>query len=103
MRIASKRETRGIRTVNQEKMERFAYRMSHSITVNAMAVKNYLVENGVDAGKIAVIHNGLDLLRLQPKINERNKIIDVLGLPRGKEFVTLVANMRHGVKTSRCF
>ncbi len=98
VKIASKRETKGIRTESQEKLERFIYRLSRAITVNADAVRAFLVGKGVDVQKIVVIHNGLDLVRLQPKINDRNKIVDVLGLPRDKKFVTLVANMRHGVK-----
>ncbi len=98
IRIASKRETKGVRTDGQEKLERFVYRFSSAITVNANAVGNHLLNWGVEASKIRLIYNGLDLERVEPKLDHLAKICGLLGLPTNKRFVTLVANMRHGVK-----
>ncbi|NNE66284.1 MAG: glycosyltransferase [Pyrinomonadaceae bacterium] len=98
IRIASKRETGGVRTKAQEKLERYAYRTSTAITVNAKAVKRYLEASGVDTSNTYVIYNGLDLARLKPGLKDREEICKKLGLPVSKRFVTLVANLRHGVK-----
>jgi glycosyltransferase involved in cell wall biosynthesis len=98
IRIASKRETTGIRTDSQERIEKFAFRLSRRITVNSAAVQKFLVGKGVSEEKIVVTYNGLDLDRIRPKMTDRTDICRELGLPPEKRFVTLVANLRHGVK-----
>jgi glycosyltransferase involved in cell wall biosynthesis len=98
VRIASKRETTGVRTSAQEKLERIAFWLSHSITANANAVKEFLVKRGVAEKKIRVTYNGLDIQRLIPAQTDRGKICEILGIPSNKRFVTLLANLRHGVK-----
>lgn len=106
VRIASKRETGGMKTPSQFRVERAAFGLAHSIVVNARAVENYLTERGIPESKIEVIYNGLDLKRLKPKLNlTRPQICEMFGLPTGgdKKFVTIVANLRHAVKNQEMF
>ncbi len=70
VKIASKRETGGMRSQIQQKIEKQVFRQADAIVVNSKAVKNYLIENKVAAEKINIIYNGLDLARLTPKITD---------------------------------
>jgi glycosyltransferase involved in cell wall biosynthesis len=108
VRIASRRETAGMRTANQKRAELLSFRLAKSIVTNAEAVKATLVSEGVAAEKINVIHNGLDLDRLAPAILSRAEILDLLRLPPestdgANKFVTIVANLRHEVKDHSMF
>ena len=103
-RVASKRETQGMRTPAQRRIELFAYRLAHAVVANAEAVKRQLVGDGVPAGKVAVVYNGLDDARLRPPADfSRERALDLLGLPRARRLVTLVANLRHAVKDHPTF
>jgi glycosyltransferase involved in cell wall biosynthesis len=103
-RIASKRETDGMRSVTQKAMEKNAYLFSHAVVVNAATIRDYLVERGVRENKIEIIHNGLDLARLapDPEMN-RAEILALLGLPQDKRLITIVANLRHPIKNIPMF
>jgi glycosyltransferase involved in cell wall biosynthesis len=103
-RIASKRETDGMRSVTQKAMEKNSYLFSHAVVANAGTIKNYLIERGVRENKIEVIHNGLDIARLapDPEMN-RAEILALLGLPQDKRLITIVANLRHPVKNVPMF
>lgn len=105
VKIASKRETGGMRSKAQNAIEKRIFRFADAITVNSKAVKNYLVENGISSEKIEVIYNGLDLKRLEPKLNNRAQIYEELSLPKDEniKFITLVANMRHATKNQSMF
>ncbi len=105
LKIASKRETGGMRSKSQKMIEKLAFRTANEIVVNAAAVKNYLISEGVTANKINVVYNGLDLERLTPKETDRVKILAEFGLPKGEnlKFITLVANLRHEVKNQPMF
>ena len=100
VKIASKRETGGMRSANQKRLEKFIFRLADKITVNAAAVRDYLIENKVDERKIEIIYNGLDLERLKPKAIDREQICGKLKLPKSEDikFITQVANLRHAVK-----
>ena len=98
VRVASKRETGGVRTPIQERLERIAYRFASAVTVNAKAVEKYLTAAGVPPEKIHLTYNGIDIERLVPGNKDRSDICSELGIPAEKRFVTLVANLRHGVK-----
>lgn len=104
-RIASKRETGGMRTASQKFVENLAFKLSRSIVVNSEAVKDHLTGSGISSEKIEVIYNGIDLERLKPEISDRKKICEMLGLPSAEDvkFVTLVANLRHEVKNQPMF
>lgn len=105
VRIASKRETGGVRSKRQEFIEKIAFGRSSAIVANSEAVKNYLIADGISAKKINVIYNGLDLERLKPKLTNRKEICEKLKLPNAENlrFVTIVANLRHDVKNIPMF
>ena len=105
LKIASKRETEGMRSTAQNIIERQIFKAADRITVNSEAVKNYLVTDGISPNKINVIYNGLDLERLTPKITDRKTICEELNLPGDKKikYITLVANLRHEVKNQPMF
>ncbi len=103
--IASKRETGGMRSKMQKRIEKFAFRQANAIVANSEAVKKYLISEGIPVEKIKVIYNGLDLERLTPKTTDRKTICAELGLPTDEnvKFITLVANLRHKVKNQPMF
>lgn len=105
VKIASKRETGGMRSRSQKMLEKFVFNRSDAIVVNAEAVRNYLISENFPARKLNVIYNGLDLERLKPKTIERREICEKLGLPAVENirFITLVANLRHTVKNQPMF
>ena len=105
LKIASKRETGGMRNKPQKIVERRIFGFADAIVVNSKAVENYLIAEGIPAKEITVVHNGLDLERLTPKETDRRKICEEIGLPTGKniKFITLVANLRHAVKNQPMF
>ena len=105
LKIASKRETSGMRSDAQKIIERKIFKTADRIVANSNAVKNYLTADGISGDKIHVIYNGLDLDRLQPKETNRRTICEKIGLPpEGHlKFVTLVANLRHTVKNQPMF
>jgi glycosyltransferase involved in cell wall biosynthesis len=106
VRIASRRETSGMRSPSQQRAQRLAYSFAHQIVANSESVQQKLVEEGVDACRISVIHNGLRLDRVAAPANGArgavlqellgSEIADLQNLPA--HFVTIVANMRHEVK-----
>ena len=99
-RIASKRETTGTRTSVQAKVERSVFRyVAHAVVANATAVKEHLIEEGVRADKVVVIHNGLDLTRFSQNGNA-GEILQRLNLPgiSGRPVITIVANFEHRIK-----
>lgn len=104
-RVASRRETGGLRTERQKFGERCAYRLAHAVVANASAVKDCLISEGVPAGKINTLYNGLDLSRAAPMPGaERGEVLDAFALPRTpRRFVTIVANMQHAVKDHPTF
>ena len=105
-RVGSRRETFGFRSPSQKFVERLAYRLAHVVIANSKAVKEQLVREGVTEDKIAVVYNGLDLVRVTPAATlERSEVINRLGLQGAetRRLVTLVANMRHPVKDQPTF
>lgn len=105
LKIASKRETDGMRSKTQILLEKQIFKLSDQIVANSVAVKNHLTNGGIRSEKINVIYNGLDLKRLQPKNFDRKEICELLNLPSdGKiKFITSVANLRHTVKNLPMF
>jgi len=105
VKIASKRETGGMRSKVQKTIEKKIFGWSDAIVVNSKAVEKYLLDERISAEKLELIYNGLDLERLQPKLTDRNEILEKLGLPTNEniKFITLVANLRHDVKNQQMF
>jgi L-malate glycosyltransferase len=101
VRIASMRETAGMRSASQKQVQRVAYSLAHHIVANSNAVREKLVAGGAGAEKVSVIYNGLDLRRLNTTAS-RLESLSALGLRAGEigpqRFVSIVANMRHEVK-----
>ncbi len=101
-RVASKRETNGMRSSGQEFVEKLAFARADAIVANSAAVRQHLIERGIASGKINLIYNGLDLSRFK-----QNAVLapEKFGLPVGESirFITLVANLRHLVKNIPMF
>jgi glycosyltransferase involved in cell wall biosynthesis len=100
VRIASRRETNGMRTGGQRRVQRLAYSFAHQVVANSESVKQKLIEEGMKAERITVVHNGLNLERVvAPKNVSRDETLRTLGVTDpSRRFVTIVANMRHDVK-----
>jgi glycosyltransferase involved in cell wall biosynthesis len=106
VRIASRRETSGMRSKAQQQAQRFAYSLAHQIVANSESVRQKLVDEGVNGKRITVIYNGLNLGRVVPGLNVsrdgafQTLFRDMTGVPKNcpQQFVTIVANMRHEVK-----
>lgn len=105
-RIASRRETDGIRSPRQRWVERRAYDLAHAVVANAEAVRGQLIREGVKAEKVVTVYNGLDTSRLEvaPDLT-REDALAAVGLPREprRRFVTIVANMLHPMKDQETF
>jgi glycosyltransferase involved in cell wall biosynthesis len=101
VRVASMRETLGMRSMAQAHVQRFIYSLSHHIVANSNAVREKLIADGTSAEKVTVVYNGLDIRRLATK-KSRSESLQLLGLPADAtvpgRFVSIVANMRHEVK-----
>jgi glycosyltransferase involved in cell wall biosynthesis len=104
VRIAARRETSGVRTGAQSKAEKLAYSLSDVIVANADAVRDTLINEGINEKKIVTIHNGLDLVRITtPGTLQRSDVLSRLHLPAHRRFVTIVANLRLPVKDHATF
>lgn len=103
VRIAARREIAGLRTSKQQIVEQQVYKFAHAIVANSDAVREGLLQEGVSSRTIEVIYNGLDLSRVEPQPLGRESLLTSLGLPRGKRWVTIVANLRHAVKDHPTF
>src|ERR1041385_5687184 len=95
-RIASKRETTGIRSMGQKRAEQVAFKLARAVVANAGAVKEHLIEHGVSEKKIVVIYNGIDLTRF----DQNGDALQRLNLPalRDRPVITMVANFEHRIK-----
>ncbi len=102
VRVASMRETGGMRSRTQLRVQRLAYSLASAVCANSEAVRAELLRQQVPAAKIAVIYNGIDTARVAPAGDtSRAASLARLGLPAAlaaARFVTIVANMRHEVK-----
>ena len=107
VRIASKRETTGVRSPAQRLTELWAFRLADAIVVNAAAVRAHLLAEGVAAVKPVVIHNAVNLTRFPVDLEvSAAKELLFSRLPVKVEqghpaFVTMVANMHFEVKGHR--
>ena len=107
VRIASRRETIGMRSAAQHKAQSFAYKLAHQVLANSEAVRAQLIAEGVRADKITVIYNGLDLERVRPPAAlTKGEFLAALGLSqelKSRPLVTIVANMRLAIKDHSMF
>ncbi|MCU1266100.1 MAG: hypothetical protein JWM21_2418 [Acidobacteria bacterium] len=103
VRVASMRETGGMRTAGQKRMQRLAYSLAHQVVANSESVRAELIRQGVPAGKTSVIYNGLDMERVTTlasggRADSFARIGLSPALDGNHSYVTIVANMRHEVK-----
>lgn len=106
VRIASRRETGGMRSRAQKFVQQRAFAIAHAVVANADAVRRELISDGVREDKVKTIYNGLDLKRLTtPQNLDRVKMLAELGLEvaTNRRLITIIANMRHAVKDHRTF
>ena len=97
--VASKRETGGMRTAMQDRIEGIAFGRADAIVANSKAVQTYLADRGTSSDKIRLIYNSLETEQFS-KTAVRVNAVTRLGLPDRADikFVTIVANLRHDVK-----
>ncbi len=111
VRIASRRETGGMRRTTQQRAQRLTYAFAHRIVANSESVRRKLIEEGINQKRITVIHNGLNPERVRAPLNVSREgmlkgssvqgLVDVFHTAAAhlpKHFVTIIANMRHDVK-----
>jgi glycosyltransferase involved in cell wall biosynthesis len=108
VRIASRRETGGMRTAAQIQLQKMSYALAHQIVANSESVRQQLIDEGIKSQRITVIHSGLDVDRVTaPAGVSRAETLSALGVGQSpdvfKQFVTIVANMRHEVKDHPMF
>lgn len=106
VRVASRRETGGMRSTTQKKVERGVYKLAQVIVANCEAVRQQLIAEGVGDEKIVTVYNGLDLDRLTPQATpQRREVVELFKMPfdSHRRFVTIVANLRHDVKDHPMF
>jgi len=107
VRIASRRETSGMRSATQHKVQSVAFKLAHQIIANSEAVREQLIAEGVRADKITVIYNGVEIDRVGPASRlAKESLLAALNLPTelgNRSLVTIVANMRLPVKDHSMF
>ena len=103
-RIASRRETEGIRSPAKRWLERRAFNTANAVVANAEAIRQQLISEGLPPEKVITIHNGLNVGHVTPKPDaQRDELLASFGLPNSRRFVTIVANMRHVMKDQATF
>jgi glycosyltransferase involved in cell wall biosynthesis len=94
VRIANRREIlTGDKSRAQLRSQRLAYRAAHAVVANSSAARDQLAREGVPAGKLRLIANGLDAGRFVPVTMRRNirRIVMVANLRPEKGQDTLLA------------
>ncbi len=89
--VASIRDTGGYLTTLQQRAQRAVCRLADRITVNAQAVRRWLIDDGYDPRKIVVIHNGVDLSRFHRRATGRLR--RELGLPARTPLVAMFSRL----------
>jgi glycosyltransferase involved in cell wall biosynthesis len=103
-RIASRRETEGIRSPAKRWLERRAFNTAKAVVANAEAIRTQLIEEGLPPAKVVTIHNGLNISHVTPRSDARREdLLASFCLPNSRRFVTIVANMRHVMKDQATF
>ena len=94
VRIANRREVlTGDKSPAQLRTQRLAYRAAHAVVANSSAARDQLAREGVPAGKLRLIANGLDTRRFAPVTPRRDirRIVMVANLRPEKGQDTLLA------------
>lgn len=103
-RIASRRETEGIRSPAKRWIERRAFNAASAVVANAEAIRTQLIGEGLSPEKVVTIHNGLNIAHVTSHPDaQRADLLKSFDLPNSRRFVTIVANMRHVMKDQATF
>lgn len=102
VKVASKRETGGMRSRSQSFVEKLAFSRADRIVANSEAVDAYLLDLRVAGDKITVIYNGLDT-SVYDRPRSKELKVGELSLNGNSRIVTLVANLRHEIKNVPMF
>lgn len=105
VRIASKRESVGLRAPGHARLERATFRVATQVVTNCVAIRQQLEVSGVPASKLTTIYNGLAMDRVAPRARGRLAAVDALDLrvAPSDRFVTMVANLELRVKDHYTF
>ena len=93
-RIGSRRELNPDKSVGQMALQRQAYRLAHAVVANSTAAAQQLEREGVPAGQVHVINNGIALDRFSTAVRTRREVralITVANLRREKAHDVLIA------------
>src|SRR5436190_16965150 len=103
-RVTSKGETDGFRTSMQKRAERMSFTLGHRVIANCAVVQDMLIREGVNPKRIIQHYNGLDLDRLKIAHDvSPDDAREKFGLPPGRRFISIVANLRNPVKDHPVF
>lgn len=103
VKIASKRETGGMRTAAQEFVEKGAFKRADKVIANSESVRDHLINDyAVGSDRIDVIYNGIDVSRFS-RDHDRGFLRTSVGVSQEERLVTIVANLRHTVKNIPMF
>jgi glycosyltransferase involved in cell wall biosynthesis len=91
--VASIRDMGVYLSSRQRQVQRHICRLADQILVNANAIKEWLVSDGYDARRIAVIPNAVDLARFE-RNGERTDVRRELGLPPNAPLVGVVGRVK---------
>jgi glycosyltransferase involved in cell wall biosynthesis len=91
-RIGSRRELNPDKTAGQIALQRHAYRCAHAVVANSAAALRQLVSEGVPAGRVAIIPNGVDAHRFAARDAMRpvSTILTVANLRKEKAHEVLL-------------
>ncbi|MFL6280146.1 MAG: glycosyltransferase [Vicinamibacterales bacterium] len=94
VRIGSRRELNPDKTAWQIRAQRAAYRLATKVVANSPAAEQVLRQEGLAAGSIAMIPNGVDLAAYTDRTaaKEIRRIVTVANLRPEKEHETLIAS-----------
>ena len=90
--VASIRDMGVYLTPMQMRVQRWVCRLADRVVVNAEAVRNWLIDNGYEAGNIKVIKNGARTAASYPG-ESRSRIRSELGIPVGAKVVMMVSRL----------
>jgi L-malate glycosyltransferase len=92
--IASIRDRGVYLTPNQKRAQRYACRLADCVLVNAESIRDWLVQDGYDPGRIVVIRNGIDMSHFRPAPGtEAGGVHREFGFPAGAPLVILVSRL----------
>jgi L-malate glycosyltransferase len=90
--IASIRDCAPYLTPMQKRVQRYVCQLADCVLVNAVAVRDWLVNDGYDESKIVVIRNGVDLTQFTGS-TDSERVRRELQLTRGTPLVVVVSRL----------